>query len=216
MQFQATRLEDIAQVLPGSATILRRCGIGAGTPRSLTLAEASQANGIEEAEVSRELAELLATVRSFQRGTGTATLLDYIVAHYHAPLHRDLRCMIELAERVESLHGDHPSAPQGLSVVLTALWADLSEHVAVEERVIFPIMRSGRSDLPDAPLRRMREEHRTHAATLDALASITDNFSPPPDACRTWRKLYADLDTFRVEMQDHVRLEDEVLFRSLM
>lgn len=214
MRFESTSLNELTRILPGASTVLRRAGIGAETPPNLSLAEASRLHGVALDLLTRDLGDLVAKVRSFDPAVGTAALVALIVERYHAPLRRDFPPLIALADRVETLHGDHPNCPTGLSVILTALWADLGEHIDTEERVIFPLLVSGRPELAEAPLRRMREDHRAQAATIEALASITGGFQPPPDACRSWRTLCAQLDRLKVETQDHIRLEDEVLFRA--
>lgn len=214
MAFESTSLNELTRILPGASTILRRAGIGAETPPDLTLAEAGRLHGVALDTLSRELGDLVAKVRSFDPAVGTAALVTLIVERYHAPLRRDFPALIALADRVETLHADHPECPHGLSVILTAFWADLGEHIDIEERVIFPLLVSGKPKLAEAPLRRMREDHRAQAATIEALAAVTNGFQPPADACRSWRSLCAQLERLSVEMQDHARLEDEVLFRA--
>lgn len=214
MPFESTSLSDLTRTIPGASTVLRRFGIGAETPPDLSLAEAGRLRGVALDSLTSELGELVAKVRSFDPAVGTAALVTLIVERYHEPLRRDFPGLIALADRVETLHGDHPDCPHGLAVILTALWADLGEHIDIEERVIFPLLTSGKPELAEAPLRRMREDHRAQAATIEALGSITGGFRPPADACRSWRTLCTHLERFKFDTLDHVRLEDEVLFRA--
>ncbi|MEJ1158958.1 hemerythrin domain-containing protein [Prosthecomicrobium sp. N25] len=214
MNIDATPLGELARLLPGSTTVLHRFGLRPETEGALTVSDAGRLHGVEPDELRSALEDLEVKVRNFDPVRSAGALVELIVARFHEPLRRDMPNLIMLADRVEKLHGDHERCPKGLTLVLSALWADLSEHMAVEERVIFPLIVARDARLAEAPLRRMREEHRIHLSQLEALAAITDSFTPPDDACRSWRKLYESLARFRVELEDHVRLEDDVLFQA--
>jgi regulator of cell morphogenesis and NO signaling len=144
-----------------------------------------------------------------------ADLVAHILARYHAPLRRDMPELVRIAERVETLHGDHPDCPFGLSVVLADMWHDLEDHMLREERVLFPLLAAGNASVARAPLARMAEDHASHLVRLEALGTLTHDFTPPDAACRSWRTLYAGLARLRDDLRDHIRLEDEVLFKRL-
>jgi len=47
---------------------------------------------------------------------------------------------------------------------------------------------------------------------LERMRSIAHDFAPPPQACNTWRALYAGLAHFHAEFMEHVHTENNILF----
>ncbi|MNP85488.1 Iron-sulfur cluster repair protein YtfE [compost metagenome] len=41
---------------------------------------------------------------------------------------------------------------------------------------------------------------------------LTGDMQPPEGACNTWRALYRGLDELRVDLMQHIHLENNVLF----
>jgi len=50
-----------------------------------------------------------------------------------------------------------------------------------------------------------------HVYEADA-RELTSGFTPPPEACNTWRNLYARLADFDGALRRHIHLENFVLF----
>jgi regulator of cell morphogenesis and NO signaling len=138
-------------------------------------------------------------------------LIGRIQRLYHASHRRDLPPLCALARKVESRHDDDPRAPRGLARLLLRIWRDLEDHMQEEERVLFPSMLSKAAGL-DVPLAEMRRHHARHAVRLNRIARLTHGFTPPEGACSDWWALYATAFSFVDDMEEHMRLEDEVLF----
>jgi regulator of cell morphogenesis and NO signaling len=58
----------------------------------------------------------------------------------------------------------------------------------------------------------MRYEHEQHGDALEQLIELTDDMQPPAAACNTWRALYRGLDELRVDLMQHIHLENNLLF----
>ncbi len=140
-------------------------------------------------------------------------VIDFILTRYHEPLRRDLSVLIEAASRVERVHGRKPSCPRGLAPFLEQLDAELRQHMTKEEQVLFPaIAAGGRGDRVHMPIRVMMQEHDDHGANLRTLRELTTDFTPPPEACATWRALYSGLEKLESELMEHIHLENNILF----
>lgn len=142
----------------------------------------------------------------------TAELIDHILVRYHEAHLAELPAAIAMARRVESVHRDHPACPQGLAECLQALLEHLEGHQHKEEAVLFPAMLAGGHPAIGFPIARMADEHEDLHRQLKALALLADGFTPPDDACGTWRALTAACRKLHDDLKDHVRLEEEVLF----
>ena len=139
-------------------------------------------------------------------------LIDYLLSHYHADHRRQLPELVRLARRVESVHASSPQCPCGLADRLEGLWQELESHMRKEELLLFPLLRQGSFAQAAAPVALMRYEHEQHAAALEGMRQLTGGFVPPPEACHSWRTLYEGLAAFGTDLEEHMRLENQVLF----
>ncbi len=203
-------LGEIATALPGATAVLHRhrldfcCGGGA------TLAEAAAKRGLDAAAIAAELAALEPGASELPQET--EALIALILERFHAGHRRDLPELIRLARKVEAVHRERADAPAGLADLLEETAAELESHMQKEESVLFPMMLRGSHPMIGMPISMMRHEHDDHGANLERLAALTGDFTPPADACRTWRALYAGLDRLREELMLHIHTENNVLF----
>lgn len=144
-----------------------------------------------------------------------AHLIARIINDFHVPHLAVLISAQDMARRVEAVHADHFRAPLGLAALLGAFFEILSVHQAREEAVLFPMMLRGARQLA-APIAMMDADHDEVRAALVRLSDLTDEFTPPEDACGTWRALYAQCRQFDQDLREHIRLEDQVLFPRFM
>lgn len=140
-------------------------------------------------------------------------LVDHVVTRFHRPLEAELPRLETLAEAVRKAHGaKDPGRFDDLVDTVAALHGELVDHMAKEERILFPLLAAGRGADAEMPIRVMTMEHESAARTLERLRSLTGDYTVPPDACRRWRALWEGLANLESELQMHIRLEDEVLF----
>jgi len=144
-------------------------------------------------------------------------LIDHILTRYHEPLRQDLPPLIDAAATVEQVHSDHASCPRGLADHLARLHAEIGTHLAKEEQVLFPAIRSGRrGQHVQMPIRMMMQEHEDHEAALRQTRELTSNFAVPTEACGTWRALYAGLEKLDADFLEHIHFENDVLFPRVL
>ena len=142
-----------------------------------------------------------------------AELIAFVLTQFHEPLRKDLPALLEAARKIERVHGSKASCPRGLAALLERLHVEIQQHLAKEEQVLFPAIRAGIHGAPvHMPIRVMMEEHDDHGASLRRLRELATDFNPPPEACATWRALYAGLEKLESELIEHIHLENNVLF----
>ena len=81
-----------------------------------------------------------------------------------------------------------------------------------EEHVLFPMIKAGNYMMAQMPIRMMEMEHAEHGEHLDVLKSLTNNMTPPADACNTWRALYSGIQEFADDLMMHIHRENNILF----
>ena len=108
-----------------------------------------------------------------------------------------------------------------LCAVFLHLKGEMLNHMQKEEGVMFPMCRRlERGDWPDNPVRAAVErpvdvlthEHEDAGRALEAMRRLTNDFTPPPDACNSYRALFDSLKELEADMHQHVHLENNVLF----
>ena len=87
---------------------------------------------------------------------------------------------------------------------------ELESHMQKEEQVLFPMIRAGL--LPAPPIGMMRSEHDQHGMALARMVDLAHGLVQPSGACNTWRALLGGLQTLRVDLMQHIHLENNILF----
>ncbi|MBI4694333.1 MAG: DUF542 domain-containing protein [Gammaproteobacteria bacterium] len=206
----ALTLGKLAAELPGASAVLRRHQLDCCADAGLPLDTAAGRAGCDVDAVVAELARLTEPPPAMPAETDA--LIEWILQRFHATHRSDLAELEQALQRVEAAHGAHPGLPAGLGKLLRTIAANLESHMQREEQVLFPIMQAGGHPMIVNPINMMRLEHDDHTLHIAKLVALTGDFTPPPDACGTWRALYTGLAKLVADLREHIRVENEVLF----
>jgi regulator of cell morphogenesis and NO signaling len=141
-----------------------------------------------------------------------AEITVFIEQNYHARHREELPRLAALAAKVEQVHANAPDVPAGLSDLLRHMIGELEVHMKKEELILFPAIRRGGAPGIANPIAVMRKDHDDHGASVSRVREMTNDMTPPPNACATWRTLYEGLAHCITELEAHIRLENDVLF----
>jgi regulator of cell morphogenesis and NO signaling len=209
-----TPIGDIARDQPSSTRVFLRHKLDFCCSGRRTLREACAKAGVDAAQIAAEVAEAnaMSTEPSWETRS-SAQLVDHIVSRYHETLRRDMPSLIDAARKVERVHADKPAVPAGLAELLVEFWTEMQQHMMKEERVLFPMLRTGmRGAQVFMPVRVMEHEHAEHAIHLARIRELTGDLQIPAQACATWSALYRGLAEVEAELMQHIHLENNVLF----
>ena len=145
-------------------------------------------------------------------------LADHIEHTHHAYLKAELPRLDALTHKVASAHGHrHPELLQ-VRDVFVGLKNEMETHMAKEERIFFPACRQLEKDGEHSagwlagPIGVLTDEHDDAGRALSTLRELTHNYTPPPDACNTFRALLDGLGQLESDMHQHVHKENNILF----
>jgi len=141
-----------------------------------------------------------------------AELMRYIETRYHARHREQLPPLADMAEKVENVHFGDDDVPEGLSAILRRMIGEMEVHMKKEELILFPAIRKGGGPGIGNPIAVMRADHDNHATEVTEIRRLTANLTLPQGACGTWAALYAGLEEFVTDLEEHMRLENDVLF----
>jgi regulator of cell morphogenesis and NO signaling len=211
-------LAHLARTIPVAARVFHRhrldfcCGGNRSLSQACTQARIEPQTLVREIET--EMRSGVPTVRWDQQSP--EALVEHILATYHAPLRPEIRRLQEMAAKVEAVHADKPSRPDGLAAHLAAMTAAIDDHLDKEENILFPMIRSGQRGFVHMPIQVMVMEHDDHAESLRRVRQLTDDLRVPAEACTTWRALYLGLAQLERDLMDHIHLENNVLFPMVL
>ncbi|CAD5108997.1 iron-sulfur cluster repair protein YtfE [Zestomonas carbonaria] len=207
-------LGNLASSLPGATRVFHRFHLDFCCGGQKTLRQAARERNVDAKEVVRHLRDLdpQDTDAIDWRQAPPGRLIDHVLSRYHAVHRQQLPELIRLAARVEQVHGGREECPRGLTELLIAMHQELESHMQKEEQVLFPMIERGAGPMAGGPISLMRFEHDQHGEALARLIELTDDMRPPQGACNTWRALYRGLDELRVDLMQHIHLENNLLF----
>lgn len=144
-------------------------------------------------------------------------LCDHIVSVHHDHLREEMPRIGELLETVVRVHGgDHPELEM-VERTFASLRAELEEHIAEEELVLFPTCRAldqGGIDpagIEPGLIDRHRTEHDAVGRKLTALRELAGGYELSQALCSTHRLLLDGLRRFEADLHRHVHEENNVL-----
>lgn len=152
-------------------------------------------------------------------------LIDYIEKKHHRYVNDNLGHILEKLERLVARHGMENPYLLELQELFNQLAINLSAHMKKEELILFPYIRnlintvrnSGEWQMPgfatvQNPILMMENEHQAEGERLARIAALTNNYTPPPQACATWQYSYEKLAEFEKDLHMHIHLENNLLF----
>ena len=152
-------------------------------------------------------------------------LADYIVNTHHSYVRTAVPLLIAYTQRVAERHGDTQPALVEIAAIFQTVADEMTMHMVKEEKMLFPFIKQlahahqTGTPLPrapfgsvDNPIHMMEHEHETVGEAMRRIAKLTNNFTPPANACNTYKVTFAKLQEFENDLHEHVHLENNVLF----
>lgn len=206
-----------------TAGVFRNHGIDFCCGGGVSLESACRKKGIDPERLVGELDAVQTDPKrteSYDRWRADA-LIDHIVDTHHAYVRGKLDELSFYAEKVARVHGERHPENLVIRDAFVALAEEMRSHMEDEETVVFPLIRDIASTR-DAQARErlathldeLTGEHEAAGALMATIREASHGFTPPEDACATYRILYRNLADFEADLHKHVHLENNVLFKS--
>ncbi len=213
-----TTLAELATTHPAASRVFHRHGLDFCCGGRRPLVDACQERGIDPVALVDEIQRESAVQAEAPRWdtAPVPALIDFIVTRYHDRLRAEFPELIALAMKVESKHAEKATCPRGLADHLVEAHQNVLMHLAKEENVLFPLIKDGMGRMATGPVRVMEQEHDDHREALMRTRALTNDLTPPAEACTSWRALYLRLDALEGELMEHIHLENNVLFPRVL
>lgn len=153
-------------------------------------------------------------------------LADYIINVHHRYLNKALQEIKE--QTTKFLDGHRKKFPEleEIELIIRRFLKEIPPHMKQEEEIFFPYIkqiyyanknRESYARLLIRTLRKpleeiMMKEHEATGANLNRLRTITNNYTPPENACLSHKVTFSKLKELDNDLVQHIHLESNILF----
>ncbi len=211
-----------------TAAIFSKYGIDFCCKGNRTLEEVCDKKNINPADLESEILTVLESKNDnaidFKSWSPTL-LIDYIIEKHHSYVEEKSVVLLQFLDKLCKVHGErHPELFE-INSLFKLSAGDLAQHMKKEELILFPfiqkMVKAQKENQPiqephfgtvENPIAMMKEEHSNEGDRFDKIATLTDGFTPPEDACSTYKVTYQMLKEFEQDLHKHIHLENNILF----
>ena len=193
-----------------------------------TLEEVCQAKGLNVEEMEKEIYSALhsSTASEMEYASFSPTLLiDYILEKHHTYLREKNPTLLLYLDKLCKVHGDiHPELFE-IQQLFQETAVELEDHMQKEEQILFPYIKAMDAarknhqvlSVPPFgavknPISLLKQDHEEAGEAFATLSELTRQYTPPMDACETYKVTFAMLQEYEQDVHKHIHLENNILF----
>lgn len=227
IQDQKTIGEYVAQDFR-TASVFSKYGIDFCCKGNRSIEEACAKKDLDATRIQNEIDKLLQTSTTGQidfTSWPLDLLADYIEKTHHRYVAEKSPILVAFLEKLCKVHGEsHPELFE-ITELFKGCAQELGSHMQKEEQILFPFIKqmvnSNISNQPlgqpgfgsvSNPIAMMKAEHEHEGERLERISALTNTYTPPSDACNTYKVTYAMLQEFEKDLHTHIHLENNILF----
>ncbi len=211
-----------------AATVFESFGIDFCCKGNRTLDDACEMKNIDVESVISSLTNVMKdqSAESVDYTSWPMDLLaDYIEKKHHRYVENKIPILKQYLSKIAKVHGDnHPELIE-INALFEASAGELTQHMKKEELILFPFIKkmvqseiNGKAiETPHFgtvknPIQMMMEEHENEGDRFEKIVQLSNSYTPPEDACGTYKVSFAMLDEFERNLHKHIHLENNILF----
>lgn len=152
-------------------------------------------------------------------------LAEYIEKKHHRYVEEKSPVLRQFLDKLCKVHGQrHPELLE-VTALFIGCSKEMASHMKKEELILFPFIKrmvkaklegtkveSPQFGTVESPIEMMKHDHDAEGERFRKIAALTNNYTPPADACNTYKVTYAMLEEFEKDLHLHIHLENNILF----
>jgi len=152
-------------------------------------------------------------------------LTDYIEKTHHRYVEDKSPELIAYLKKICEVHGKNHTELFEIKELMQQTIGNLAQHMKKEELILFPyitkmekakrtgeLLKKPNFDSIQNPIIEMESEHSAEGDRFRDIETLSNNYTPPEDACNTYRVTFAMLKEFQDDLHLHIHLENNILF----
>ncbi len=210
-----------------AAHVFKKHGIDFCCGGGITIEKACAKNGVDYTILEEDLKAIDENVPGAHNYNDwhLSFLIDYIVNTHHKYVEENIPILLQYAAKVANVHGHHYKEVIEINELVIAIAKELAVHMKREELILFPFIKqlvtADKQELKlETPsfgtandlIESMENEHENAGDIFKEITKLSNNYTPPDEACNTFRALYSKLQEFEEDLHQHVHLENNILF----
>lgn len=195
-----------------------------------TLEEVCQTKGLDIHQIENEINSVLNSSSSSEidfKSFSPNLLIEYIVETHHEYIREKTPVLSAYLDKLCKVHGDrHPELFE-INYLFSVSATDLLQHLQKEESILFPYIKIMTNAIKnneniqqpgfgsvENPIEMLKQEHETEGDLFVEIAKLTNGYTPPNDACETYKVTFAMLKEYEEDLHKHIHLENNILFEK--
>jgi regulator of cell morphogenesis and NO signaling len=211
-----------------TASVFKKYSIDFCCQGNRTIQEACDKKNIDSKKVLQDLDAMMQTkseATSDYQSWPLDLLADYIEKKHHRYVQDKTLEIQPYLDRICKVHGEHHPELFEIKEEFNKSAGELAAHMKKEELILFPFIRKmTKAKLENTkvdaahfgtvknPIQMMMNEHTVEGDRFRKIEEISNNYTPPLDACNTYRVSFALLKEFEQDLHMHIHLENNILF----
>ena len=211
-----------------TASVFKKYSIDFCCQGNRTIEEACEKKNIDTKKV---LEDLVAMMESKSESTTDYQswpldlLADYIEKKHHRYVQEKTLEIQPYLDKICKVHGERHPELLKIKEEFNASACELAAHMKKEELILFPFIRkmtkaklentkvdAAHFGIVKNPIQMMMNEHTVEGHRFMKIEELTNNYTPPQDACNTYRVSFSLLKEFEQDLHLHIHLENNILF----
>ena len=223
-----TKVKDIVLSNPAARQVLEDAGVDYCCGGGKSLQEACLHAGVPAEEILTRLRENRKSASPSELNWAAAPLAE-LTRHIRERHHRYVRDSISRVggtlDKVCAKHAENHPEVLEIRRLFAEVAREMTMHMQKEEQILFPYIAALEKSLKEHgaleppffqtvrnPIHAMMKEHDAAGDLVRQIRHASGEYSPPADACTSYRALYQDLREFEADLHQHVHLENNILF----
>jgi regulator of cell morphogenesis and NO signaling len=223
----STRIGEIVKENFRTAQVFDKNKIDFCCGGGISLEEACKKSKVKVEDIMPELESLIVTNdpdSKYINSLGLDELCDYIEKRHHTFVNDNLPFLQQKLEKLCSVYGQNHQELFEIKELFQTAAGNLSAHMKKEELILFPYIRKMvrykkeglkvANEFGEAhkTIDLMEDEHQAEGERFGKIASLSSNYTCPPDGCNTYQVTYQTLNDFEQDLHRHIHLENNILF----
>lgn len=212
------------------AEVFRKYGLDFCCGGKKTLEKACEKKGLDVVEVKKALKAVeddFTTNTEDYNSWELDFLADYIINKHHKYIENSHPMLFEFSQKVARVHGSRHAEVVEIAHYYNEVAEELQLHMHKEEMILFPyikeLAKAKRNGTPmerpqfgsiQNPINMMEAEHESAGGNMEKIRELSNDFTPPEDACNSYRVLFAKLKEYEADLHHHIHLENNILFKK--
>ena len=191
-----------------------------------TLSQVCNDKQINIKDIESEFEKLDSTSESISQNYNEWSLdflVDFIINTHHKYVKSSVPLLMEYTAKVAKVHGKEHLEVVTIYDLFKEASEELNSHMMKEETILFPYIKQLVNEKKSVnegcsfgtvknPIRMMEHEHDVVGNIFKTIRELSNDYTPPEDACTTYKLSYKKLEEFENDLHQHIHLENNILF----